>query len=379
MAIKIKTQIGYAFLIFTLSIVQNCSWLRVNKLTSKMIFSTPIDKSENNLNIPNQSGLYYEIPSTIGIVNDWYIVSEPSAKKIKIFKENKLSVIIKSDTIKNEKINAPADSSVKVITNHYLNIPGMITGGQDDDFYVVSFSPTDSESTYSTQNLNSTGIYKILHFDVKGNFLQFIGRHSQIEMPFEKIVWMDVDENNHLWVSHRSFGELYLDKYNNGQEMESVDEKLCTATLFPPEKIDPKHLYTCEILYPFYDGRTVLMVGRVDEVPEEKSKSGNYIFLYRKYITYDLKDKSSEEIFGKITDPESYPYIPYNDHILIWRTVSSNRVKLAVYNDSGNLINNLQIDFFGKRSNWRSTYVTLTGNTYSIRVFNNALELYQWN
>lgn len=371
----------------------SCARFKIEKLAPNELFKIPIDRQLEHLNYPEQKGLYYEIPGRAAVMDDWFIISEPSHKTIKLFKENQLKVVISSEDNKGKpefekKIADGKDgkkADYQVIFNKQLNIPGAIAAGKDNDFYVVNYISASDNKSQAANSLNpdddnSGGFYKILHFDIKGKFLHLIGRQGKLDAPFESILWMDINDDNDLWVLYKYVEEVLLDHYKNGHLVKTVTQKDCEAALFANEDKTGSHFaFQCEEMYPFYSENKILMIGRVDKLPEKKSDSDSvYVFQKRIYKLKNLKNGKVTTIFDNMNDQEDYPYIPHFSNVLIWRTVRVDRFKLAVYDVDGDLSKYIQIDLPGHRNSWRSTYATLAGKFYSLRVHNKSLHVYQW-
>ena len=374
------------YFIFTLLLFISCSRFKVDKLDSELIFSIPISESHSSVYYPKQFGIYHGIPSKVGISGDWLILSEPSEKKVKIFKDNELQTIIISENTTAKARDSEDPGKTKVISNNHLEIPGIIVAGNDDDFYVVSYTPSDlrvkpqrSKRKIEPVQTESTGFYKILHFDMKGNFLHLIGRRGLAELPFESIIWMDTDSDNRIWVLHRHLGELFLEEFANGKEIAMMNQKDCEKKLFKNanDTSDVSFISKCEYMYPSENGEDLILIGKVGKAPS-KNEGDGYTFLYRKYVVMERASGKSTVIFNKLNDPEDYPYIPYEDNIFIWRTVDPGVVRFGIYTQAGDLVKSLQVELFGKKSNWRSLYASLSGNIYGVRVFNKNIEIYQW-
>ncbi|MDH4199725.1 MAG: hypothetical protein OEV66_05015 [Spirochaetia bacterium] len=377
---KHKLKNIFIFFIISVSMV-SCARFKVEKLSPNELFSIPVDRKPDHLNFPEQKGLYYEIPGRIAVVDDWLVVSESSNKVIKIFKDNKLHTLISSENNKknpapDEKKDSKKEDFQKIFSKH-LNVPGGLAAGKEDDFYAINFI-APSETNKGDEG-EPSGFYKILHFDVKGKFLHMIGRQAKMDVPFESILWMDVDDDNNLWVLYKYVEEIVLDEYKDGELIHSISQKDCEAALFNNVSIDKSEIAQCEQMYPFNSDKKVLMIGRIDKLPEKKSDVDSiYVFQHRVYKTKNLKNGKIETIFDNMNDPEDYPYLPYSSNILIWKTVRVDRFKLAVYDTDGDLVKYFQIDLPGKRNSWRSTYTTLSGKFYSLRVHNKSLHVVQW-
>jgi hypothetical protein len=362
----------------------SCARFKVNKLASSELFKIPIGHENTSLNYPEQKGLYYEIPGRVAVVDNILVTSEPSANKIKIFKDNKLQVVIVSENAAKNTSNYNEEQKPEVkkefnqVVNKNLNVPGALAAGNDDDFYVINYISATSQPETPSQ-ISSGGYYKILHFDVKGNFLDIIGREGRMDLPFESILWMDTDDNNNLWVLYKYIDSLTLDQYKNGGLVNSISQKQCNETLFQNEKEEKTMVRQCEEMYPFYNGSQILLIGREDKIPDKKEISDQvYQFQRRIYKTLNLKNGKVETVFANMNDPEDYPYIPYESNLLIWKTIRADRFKIAVYDTDGDLIKFFQIELPDRRNNWRSTYATLSGNFYSLRLQNKSLSVYQW-
>jgi hypothetical protein len=364
-------------------LISSCARFKVEKLNPNELFNIPIDKQADHLNFPEQKGLYYEIPGRLAIMDDWLIISESSNKDIKIFKGNKLRTVIYSEDVKknmavDEKIPVKKEDIQKTFSRH-LNIPGALTGGKDDDFYVINYISTEDIANNEKIEGDSGGYYKILHFDIKGNFLQIIGRQGKMDHPFESILWMDTDDDNNLWVLYKYVEQLVLDRYKDGILTYTITQKDCEEALFTGENVEETSIKQCEEMYPFYNDDMVLMIGRIDKLSEKKGDNDSAnAFQRRIYKTKDTKNNKVNTIFENMNDPEDYPYIPHSSNILIWKTAKQDRFKIAVYDTDGDLIKFLQIDLPGRRNNWRSTYATLAGDFYSLKVQKNSLQVIKW-
>lgn len=355
-----------------------CARFRVSDLSKSTVITIPITKNNYSGVFFNQSGGVYEaIPGRVGIKDNLIIFPEASKKQIKFFKDRKMFMILQSHLFKEEKSeNMQPYEKIDVKKSDSLNIPGKIVIGDNDDFFVENYDPVISKDVDQKE---SYGFYRILHFDINGNFLGLIGRKGQNELPFDNVMWMDTDTEGSLWVFYRQLDELNLDQYGEGNLLFSISEKECYSYLYENEKSE--NLFShCEYMYPFNDGSKILLVGRTEKRPEEESKEKGYIFQYRTFKILDLDEKKAYPLMNRMNDPEDFPFLPYDDkHILIWQTRAQNIVRFAMYSIEGNLTNNLQIEFDGLIHNWRRTYYTLKGEFYSIRVFKKKLKIYRWS
>ncbi len=353
-----------------------CARFRVDHLTAVKIAAIPL--GHEGLEYPKQNGIYHEIPKTIGIIDDWLVAAEPSNGTIKIFNNNRLQVRLMSKSAAEKrgtgkKSTDDPDSKVRNITSEQLRVPGRISTGNDEDFFVVNFMPVESREKTETG-----GAYRILHYDLNGKLLGVIGRKGQPELPFEHILWMDTDKQGNLWVLYNHFEELHLDRYYKEKLITEFREKQCDEALFSEVNREKNYVYRCEFMYPFFSGDKILLVGRVDRAPAESSKSAGYQFQHRIFRVRD-KNGNLDTIFSRLNDPEDYPYLPYDDNqILIWQTIDYQKIRMAVYSLSGDLTNNLQIQQDGRFSQWRSTWMTLSAQFYSIQVADGFFYVIRW-
>lgn len=347
-----------------------CARFKVSNLDANVLFSIPINK--NSLSFPSQTGILHGIPRKVGITSERLTISEPENKSIKIFKENQLERIIISKDRENDTFsNEPNDKKIRSFSE-YLKIPGNIVSGTEDDFYVLNYYPNLSGPN------EQSGFYKIIHYDLKGQFIQIIGRNGQSELPYENVIWMDTDTSGRLWVAYRHLDDLYLEGYEENQVYRSYSDQECVKNVFMGQNLSSTDIARCEFMYPFPSGEKLLLVGRVDSIKDSEAGAKGRVFKYRTFVVID-KNGKSEVIFGKINDPEDFPYIPYNENeILLWQTLDYNRVKLPIYSLHGALINNLQITQTDRFENWRSTWFNLQGKAYSIKVDSLKLEVIRW-
>ncbi|MDH5718085.1 MAG: hypothetical protein OEZ22_10650 [Spirochaetia bacterium] len=400
------------FLIVIVIVNFSCARFRVEKLQNEELFSIPINENINSLSFPEQKGLFHEIPSRMGIYENKLIVSEPSNRQIKIFNKNKLELIIASkeyqkikvtqQEIKNKELKTQpkTEKPVKTILADNLSIPGMIIAGQDEDFYVVSYfsekempkniqnekaenidqkNNDEEESDNQIDSQKSTGFYKILHFNIKGELLGIIGRQGKTEDHFENILWMDVDSDRGFWVTYSYAEEVYLERYVDNMLRETFTKNMCRDIVFSTISKSQDYIYSCENMFPFSNAEKVIFVGRVDKIPDRSEvNSQGLIFQKRIFLIRDLATQENKIIFNNLNDPEDYPYIPYDKNISLWQFKDHSTTKISLYSLEGDLLKNLQIELPGNRHAWRSTYLTLSGFFYSIRIQKNNLMIYRW-
>lgn len=356
-----------------MALATGCARFRIKELSPETIFKIPINGKLSGLAYPNQNGIYFEIPSRIGVSGSRLVVSEPSNKMIKIFDDGNLSALIVGPevTVTNEEVKAAGgpERPVSLFVNQHLSIPGMIAVGNDDDFYALSYVLSGVEA--------GVGYYRVLHFDIKGNFINLIGRSMQKDLPFDSVLWMDTDEENNLWVLYRYSGGIQLDRYGEDEKSVSYSSEDCINAVIGEGPKQENHFYSCEVMYPFYEGDRALMVGKVEEVFME-NKVQNRRFSHRVYKTRDVASGSDETVFDKYSDMDSYPYLPAGDNIFVWKTVGNRRIRFAVYDTEGDLLHNLQMELYGRQTSWRTTYSTLAGDIYSININNRSFDVIHW-
>ena len=382
---KYKNVLLYLFLIvLSIFLGSSCIHFKVKHLVSNEIAKLSING--DNLNYPKQNGSYYELPYRVGIQDNIIVINEASSGNIKIFKKNKLELIIKSgkNVSDADKKKGSILQTTPIIYNDILNIPGMVVMGDNDDFFVQNYFTFQKDLQNKKKDIiensihnEAKGFYNILHFDITGKLIKIIGRGGNAEYSFENIIWMDVDTDNNLWVLHRYLDELYLENINKDSLLKhEIKNDVCQSVLFGGVYKDSTTHYTCEKMYPFYNGTKVVFIGKVEQ---QQKNSQKLTFINRVVKVKNLKSNEIVTIFSNLNDPESFPYFSYdNQYILLQETKDYNIFKYAVYNLSGDLINNLQIETSGQPSSWRSTYLSLSGVFYSLRLRSNSLYIYEW-
>ncbi|MCB1146650.1 MAG: hypothetical protein KDK38_07590 [Leptospiraceae bacterium] len=353
-----------------------CARFRVENLSETVVFSSDI--KEGSLSFPSQSGVVHGIPRTVGVSGDRIVISEPDNRQIRIFRGSKQETRIitkEKEKDKNDKeAEILSELGVKSVASEYLKVPGNIVAGGDDDFFVLNYYPN-----LSAGSGEQGGFYKILHFDLKGKFLRVIGRNGQPELPFENVLWMDLDTEKRLWVLYRYLDELFLDSYVDGKLYRGIKETECREQVFAGRVFDKTLIARCEFMYPFPKGDKILLIGRVDKNADDLSKSAGRVFQYRTFAARGFEGES-KIIFANLNDPEDYPYLPRKENeIFIWQTLDYDRVKFAIYNLDGDLINNLQITRKGRFEHWRSTWYSMQSESfYSLRVGPDKFEVLRW-
>lgn len=355
-----------------------CSRFRLKKLKPDRIFSAAIGPA--GVVYPNQNGIYHEIPYSHGVINDWVILSEPSERTLKLFRNGRLSTrVVAKTTEEPAKKDAAKSAEAKpkpegrTVVADILKVPGRISAGQNEDFFVENYIPPGDW----LEKKGGKGVYKILHFDLKGKFLHLIGRKGQTELPFENLLWMDTDKKGNLWVLYRYLDELHLDSYEGNKLVFEMRQPNCEAILFDRDQPKDKGQFRrCEFMYPFYNAEKLVLVGRIDK-PGEDAKELS--FSHRIIKVKKTEEDGTELVFSRLNNPEDYPYIPQPDgEVSLWQTLDHQKVKLALYNLSGDLLNTLQLEHPGKHNEWRATYQTLRGDFYSTRITGGYFEIYQW-
>ncbi len=360
-----------------------CNRFKVTKLQQELLTEIALG-NHKGLHFPKNHNSYYDITQKIGINDNVFIISEPSSFRIKIFEDEKLKIIIHSAKLHNESISKKIkkQKDIKYYTDKYLFVPGSIMAGQDNDFFVINYIPLKmlSEVTQTTQN-NEGKFYQILHYTINGKLLHQIGRNGNPKIPYQRILRMDVDKKNHIWILSQYLGILYLEKIKGNNILYVASTQECNVVLFKEllnRSLSANENYHCETIYPFYQGNKILFVGKVEQ-KTKNSKQVDYMFKYRVVKTKEIDTEKEQVVFDYLNDPEDFPYMPYGEeHIIIWQTKKYNRFRLSVYDLSGRLINNLQIKLPGKRHTWRSTYFSLAQKAYSIKVADDYFSVYQW-
>ncbi|MCS6985599.1 MAG: hypothetical protein NZM25_10805 [Leptospiraceae bacterium] len=363
--------------IFLVANALTCARFRISHLSPETLLSLPL--GPDGAEYPVQNGAIYSLPRSVAVIENWFVIAEPSQEVIKIFNGRKLNLKLVSKGWAEKKSQRKEEGSkeadrVKVLVSDILRIPGRLVAGKDEDFFVENFTPP---TTTSAGEIVMGGVYRILHYDLTGKVLHTIGRKGQLELPFENILWMDTDSEGNLWVLYSHLEQLYLDQYHKGKVVREFTQKDCEDALFVDLAKEKGLLYRCEFIYPFYEGKRVLYIGRVDRLIRDAERT-NYQFFYRTLAAVDFKG-NKEIIFSRLNDPDDYPYLPFGaSQLLLWQTIDYQKVRLAVYNLSGELLNNLQIEYDGRHSDWRSTYMTLSGEIYSLKIRDQSFNLVRW-
>ena len=356
-----------------------------DELKSEVLFEIPLNKKI--LDFPTRNGIYYEIPGKIGIEDDMAIISESSARSIKIFKNGALETVIRSKEFYKNSSNQDQrkmSSNVSELFLSTLSIPGVVATTSEDSFYVLNY-------TAETQSKKEKGKYNFLHIDFEGKLKFTVNREDQDnqnltpqinKVSFNNIQWMDVDDENRLWLTYENNQEeAILQAYEEGKLLHQFSVKECYNFIFKHVEKSKNEELLCEVFYPFSDGESILFVGKVETLKKDEDDVDevSYTFKERVFISYDIESKKSHKIFTHESDPQESPYLTHGEEsFIIWITEDYQHFKLELYNIEGDLEKRLVINLPGNSYSWRSTYITLRGEIYSIRVSKNALLAYEW-
>lgn len=323
---------------------------------------------EDKAAFPKQNGVYHEIPSRVGVIQDWIAFSEPSKHTVKLFRAGKQSLVLRGGT----------DAKTGSKGLEALTIPGRIVMGGNDDFFVENYLPPDGES----KNPSTRGRYKILQFDFKGKLLRSIGRKGLQELVFENILWFDVDTKGNLWVLYRYLDELHLDKYEGSRLAFEYRQTDCEAVTLDKKQIenlkDRNSLIHCEYMYPFYSGNRIMLTSRIDRVDPDSAKK-QLTLAYRIVKVKDIKENTTQTVFPRLSSVEEHPYLPLGkDSVGVWQNIENGRIRIARYSIEGDLRNSIVIELSGRPNEWRQVWQSLSGDIYGIRVFADQLEVYRF-
>lgn len=385
---KIFFRLWFASLVMTGLLLQSCAFFKVDKLKPDVLAKIPIG-SKNGLKLPAQDGVVYEVPLRVGSIDNYLVISEPSQNRIKIFKDNQLQTILSS--FKNRENNldnqeqdtADQDSDfisteVKFFLNEYLDIPEKIVTGKNKDFFVVNYI----HSNLVGKSQSGQGFYKILHFGVDGEYYGMIGRGGQMELPFESVVWLDTDSEGRLWVLYQHMGDYVLEHYQNNKVIYSSNSDNCVNILFnEKEKQNKQQILNCERILPFYDGKRILYYGKAEANLEKKDSADqkeNHLSSYRKLAFFDLEKNETSVVFDQFSEDHEYLALAIGDSVYMWNPSDPSRLRVSVYDLEGSKQTNLQPEFLGNRSAWKSIYYRLDSSLFGIRIANSQLLLYRW-
>ncbi len=323
---------------------------------------------EDKAAFPKQNGVYHEIPSRVGIIQDWIAFSEPSKHTVKLFRAGKQVLVLRG--------GQDAKTGSKGL--EALTIPGRIVMGGNDDFFVENYLPPDGES----KNPSARGRYKILQFDFKGKLLRSIGRKGLQELVFENILWFDVDTKGNLWVLYRYLDELHLDKYEGSRLAFEYRQTDCEAVTLDKKQIenlkDRNSLVHCEYMYPFFSGNRIMLTSRIDRIDPDSAKK-QLTLAYRIVKVRDIKENTTQTVFPRLSSIEEHPYLPLGkDSVGVWQNLEHARVRIARYSIEGDLRNSIVIELSGRPNEWRQVWQALSGDIYGIRVFADQLEVYRF-
>ena len=357
--VNLLIKVLFVILLFTAS----CARFRVEGLQQRQVLEIKYDPSAAAF--PSQSGVVHEVPAQVAVMDNWVVLSVPSERRLLFYKNEKLSLILQGNPI-----DEGSASEVKRIFNDQLRIPGRVVAGKGGDIFVENFIPAGS---------SSVGFYKILHLNLEGELLAVIGREGQPQLPFENILWFDVDTKGNLWVEYRYLGKLLMDNYVNSNLEYQVSEQLCFDRLFNRAKLDTdRYLYRCERMIPFYGGNKVMLVGRVEKNQSGEDGEIQAPFQYRLAVSIDRSGTVSE-IFNRLSDPEDFPYLTHGEEeILIWQTEDYDQLRFAVYSLQGELQRNYEVRLKSRPQQWRSIYGTIDGRLFGIQVKKESLSIVRW-
>lgn len=351
---------------FLILFFQSCARFRFEERHPEIIFSASTETGE--MDFPVQSGVLVGVPRKIARVDNLNILSSPEGGEIYIFEKDTLSRIIRGSSAPDTE----KTPSVPVVSSPPLHIPGETIAGKNKNFFVLNYIPAGSSEEES-----QSGFYRILEYSLSGELLHVIGRSGQSELAFDKVLWFDLDRKGRLWVLHLYLDRLYLDRYEDGVQEVSVSAQDCRTHLYGENTAQTEETKECELMYPFPEGNDILLSGRTEKKGKTENESSR--FQFRTFAHLDLEKNTVKMISQEWNDPDDFPLPSISEKTMIlWQMQNKQRARISFYDLSGHLKNNYRIDFIGHPQQWRSTYTTLSGKIYSVKVSPGRIESVEW-
>ncbi|MCL1864629.1 MAG: hypothetical protein FWF73_02330 [Spirochaetes bacterium] len=292
----------------------------------------------------------------IAVHKNKIIAADNNFKRLQIFDDDgSLELIIGSINTKESK----EKKSYKEV-NFNFNVIGSFAMDNDNNIYVQNRLVTKS-STGDSDFLPSY----IIVFNKNGELQYTMGKTGTQDIPFFYIEKLFIDSEERFFVLSRSFNSWELIRFNNKKREKYED---FSKLNFVETENNSTYKGAIENIEIFESGNGVIIsVAYYNDVR----------FKYRKLYEYSL-DKS--EIVREITnidDPKNVLFNIVDDKILYFWNIEGKETKFILFNMSGNIINNIKIDF--DRNNIFSKIIhNESGTIYSYHVNDDRLKIYSW-
>lgn len=206
----------------------------------------------------------------------------------------------------------------------------------------------------------------ILVFDKSGALMHTIGQKGSPDIPFYYIEDIQIDRNDRLFVVSRSFDTWSVFRFDNRKRDFFIT--LGAADFRETEK-DETYTGRVENIRTFASGQNFL----VSVAYYHGSR-----FKYRKIYNYSLEKAGRDERATiTIPDPKNELFNLVDDkHLLLWN-VEGSKIKFAILNLDGNVINNVLVQMRDNKF-YEEIFADETGQLYSAHVSRKDVEVMEW-
>ncbi|RPI92736.1 MAG: hypothetical protein EHM32_08815 [Spirochaetales bacterium] len=206
----------------------------------------------------------------------------------------------------------------------------------------------------------------ILVFDKSGGLLHTIGQKGSPDIPFYYIEEIQIDRHDRLFVVSRSFDTWSVYRFDNRKRDFYIN---LGAPDFRETEKDETYTGRVESVRTFSSGEDFL----VSVAYYHGSR-----FKYRKIYDYSVaKGRKEERTAITIPDPKNELFNLIDDkHLLLWN-VEGRKIKFAILNLDGNVINNVLVQMQDNKF-YEDIFADENGQLYSAHVSRKDVEVMEW-
>ncbi|HNU92156.1 MAG TPA: hypothetical protein PKO25_09815 [Spirochaetota bacterium] len=206
----------------------------------------------------------------------------------------------------------------------------------------------------------------ILVFDKSGGLMHTIGQKGSPDIPFYYIEDIQIDRSDRLFVVSRTFDTWSVFRFDNRKRDFFIS--LGVSDFRETEKGE-SYTGRIENIKAFASGEDFL----VSVAYYHGSR-----FKYRKIYDYSLeKGRKDERSVITIPDPKNELFNLVDDkHLFLWN-VEGGKIKFAILNLDGNVINNVLVQMRDNKF-YEEVFADETGQLYSAHVNKKEVEVMEW-
>ncbi len=359
MVIKDNGMIKKSIALLAFCVMTSCGYFRVTDLKSTKVCTIPSGTALHAISINyNESGLQ-DMSFGVVLADDKVYVKDNIQRKVLVYDRNGNCKIAIGN------VSGIADEKDVKKTQVSFDVIGTMVFDSENNLYVQNRLTSVQRISAAGTQIDMSPSF-ILVFNKEGNLQYTIGQTGMPTVPFYYIEYLEIDNNDRLFVIARTYDIWSVYRFDKRQR----DYYMTFTKNHFVDMVDANTSYTGKI-------ENIKILNSGDGFVLSVAYYHNTRFKYRKIYSYDMKGSQPAEIL-KLSEPKNELFtVIQNKYIYLWNVEDTNDVKFLLYNFDGTIIGNIRCKF-PQQVLFSDIGISNEGKLYSYHAYASGLEIYEW-